>query len=105
MLNSIGLPYAYYQFPDNTEQPPPFICFYYDSSRDLMADNKNYQKIERLVVELYTKEKDFSTEATVESTLTSNGLTYSRAEQFLDDQHMMVEVYDIDVLITEDNDG
>ena len=30
MIESIGLPYAFYQFPDDTEQAPPFICFLYD---------------------------------------------------------------------------
>lgn len=105
MLNNTGLPYAYYQFTNDTAKEPPFICFYFDRSNDLMADNSNYQKIDRLVVELYTKEKDFTNESLVESALAANGLTWTRAEEFLDDEHMMVEVYDIDVIITEENDG
>ena len=105
MINSTGLPYAYYQFTNDTAKPPPFICFYYESSNDLMADNSNYQKIERLVVELYTAEKDFSQEAAVESAFASYGLTWARSEQYLDDERMMVQVYDIDVIITEENNG
>ena len=59
MVKSIGLPYAYYQFPEGTAEAPPFICFYWSEDNDLKADNINYQKIERLNIELYTDNKDF----------------------------------------------
>ena len=59
MVRSIGLPYAYHQFPEGTEQKPPFICFFFSNSNDLYADGENYQRIDTLNVELYTREKDF----------------------------------------------
>ena len=49
MIESIGVPYAYYQFPEGTEQQTPFICFYYPANDDLIADNANYQKINQLI--------------------------------------------------------
>lgn len=105
MIKSVGVPYAYYQFPNNTQQVPPFICFYVDSSRDLYADNTNYQKIDHLVIELYTNNKDFDLERTLEATLNGNGLTWTRAEQYLDDERLWVAVYDTDVIITEDQNN
>jgi len=105
MLSSTGLPYAYYQFTNDTAKVPPFICFYFEDSNDMFADGANYQKIEHLVVELYTREKDFTKEAVIESALASYGLTWVRAEQYLDDERMFVEVYDIDVLITEESNN
>lgn len=102
MIASVGLPYAYYQFPDNTEQQPPFICFYYQNNNDFIADNTNFQKIEHLVIELYTDNKDFALEQTLEGVLTSAGIVYSRDETYIDSERMQEVVYESDVVITEE---
>lgn len=99
MVGSVGLPYAYYQFPDNTQQAPPFLCFYYEDSDDVYADDKNYQRITELTIEFYSDVKDFATEATIEQTLTAAGLTYYKSEQFLDSEKMHETVYEMEVLI------
>lgn len=99
MVNGIGLPCAYYQFPDDTGQQPPFICFFYSNSDDMAADNSNYQKIETLVIELYTDVKDFEKEAAVETALASKGLTWTRDEEFLDSEMMHETIYTTEVLI------
>lgn len=101
MIGGIGVPFAYYQFPDNTGQNPPFICFYFSESDDLYADDSNYQKIDRLIVELYTSNKDFDLEDAVETTLNYNGLTWTRSEQYLDSEKLWMEVYETNVIITE----
>ena len=100
----VSVPKAYYQFEEDTGIVPPFICFYYTGSRDVYADNSNYQKIDHLVVELYTKDKDFTLEAALESVLKASGLTWTRAETRLDSEQMYVEVYDMDVIITPDDE-
>ena len=102
MISSVGIPYAYYQFPDDTGQQPPFICFFYPNNNDFLADDTNYQKIEHLVIELYTDNKDFGLEASVEAVLNLNGLVYSRDEEYLDSERMFEVVYEMDVVITED---
>ena len=101
MLASVGIPTAYYQFPDNTGQQPPFICFYYPTNNDFLADDLNYQKIEHLVVELYTDNKNFALEAAVEAALTLHGLVYTRDETYLDSEQMNEVIYEMDVVITE----
>lgn len=103
LVSSIGLPYAYYQFPNDTPQTPPFICFFFDVSNDLAADNVNYQPIRHVFLELYTSEKDFTTEAAVETALNGAEIFYSRSEQYLDSERLYMVVYEFEVVVTEEN--
>lgn len=105
MIAGIGLPYAYYQFPEGTDQACPFICFYFTNSNDLAADDTNYQKIRPLAIELYTDNKDFITEAAVESALNSNGLVYAREETYLDTERMYMVTYMTEIVITEESNN
>lgn len=103
MVESIGVPFAYYQFSKDTAKPCPFICFYYDSSNDFAADDTNYQRIRRLILELYTDEKDFTMEETVEAVLNRNGLVYAREESVIDSEKMYMVVFTTEIVITEEN--
>lgn len=99
MVESIGLPYAYYQFSKGSPVSPPFICFFYPNNDDLKADNINYSSINALSIELYTDEKRFDLEAAVESVLTANGLAYSKEESYIDSERMFQIAYDMEVVI------
>ena len=105
MLESIGIPYAYYQFPEGTDQPCPFICFYFTGSNDLAADDTNYQRIRPLAIELYTDNKDFTLENTVEAVLNQHGFVYARDEVYIDTERMNMVTYTIEVIITEVNEN
>lgn len=105
MVKNIGVPFAYYQFPEGTEQACPFVCFYFSGSNDLAADNTNYQRIRPLIIELYTDNKNFALEATVESVLNQNGLVYARDEAFIDSEKMNMVTYTTEIIITEENNG
>lgn len=98
MIGEVGLPYAYYQFPE-TGQQPPFICWMLDGIDDLYADNINYQRVVVLAVELYTDEKDFDQEAAVEAVLTAHGLSYSMEETYLDSELMHETIYTMEVVV------
>lgn len=102
MVASIGLPYAYYQFPNGTEQSPPFICFLFETSNDFIADNSNFQRIRPLSIELYTDNKDFTLEETVEDVLNQNGLVYEREEAYLDTERMYMVTFTTEIIITEE---
>lgn len=102
MIAGFGLPYAYYQFEESTALPPPFVCFYYPRSADFLADDVNYQKIRTLVIELYTDNKDFSTEEAIETALTEHGLVYAKSETYLDDEKMFEVVFETSVIIEEE---
>ena len=99
MIASIGLPYAYYQFPDNTGQEPPFLCFYYPQTQNFYADDEKYVGFETLIIELYTDEKAFDLEAKVETALQAHGLAYERAEEYIKSERMLMEVYTIQLLL------
>lgn len=101
MVASIGLPYAYYQFPEGTGQKPPFVVFFFSASDDLYADDSNYQRIEQLNIELYTKDKDFAKEETLEGVLKTNGLTFYKYESYIDSEKMYQIAYEMEVLINE----
>lgn len=98
MVGLMGLPYAYYQFPE-TGQKPPFICWYLEGIDDVYADNANYQRIVNLTIEFYSDEKDFTNEAAIESKLTLSGLTYTKTETYIDSEKMHQTVYEMEVLI------
>lgn len=102
MLNSIGYPTAYYQFPDDSGQQPPFICFYYPGRDDFVADNGQYSKVESLTVELYTDEKDFEAEAAVESALESAGIVYGKMESYIDSEKMQMVTYTSEFVLAEE---
>lgn len=99
MVASIGYPHAYFQFPEGTAQTCPFVVFFFVETDDLYADESNYQRIERINVELYTDEKDFGAEAAVESVLSSNGLTYYKEENYIESEKMWQIAYEMEVLI------
>lgn len=102
MIDSIGVPNAYYQFTNQTDVAPPFIAFYYPESSDLSADNINYLKINQLIIELYTDEKEFGLERQIETTLNENGLVFTRTETYLGDERMYMVVFSTSVIITEE---
>lgn len=98
LIAGFGLPYAYYQFTKNTAKPPPFICYYLAQSDDFAADGVNYAKIRQLVIELYTRQKDFELEARIEAALTEAGIFYNVAETPIDSQQMYMVVYTSEIL-------
>lgn len=98
-MASVGIPFAYRAFPQDTAKAPPFLVFYYDGNNDLYADNINYQTIVGLRIELYTRNKDFSLEETLESALKSNGITFSKDEVYISDERLYEIIYESEVVI------
>lgn len=103
ILKQAEVPCAYYRFKEGTGQEPPFICYFFDGSEDLYADNINYAKLERLYIELYTDRKDFALEAKLERILNGSGMTYTKEEDNIDSEHMHVTVYTTTICLEVDN--
>jgi hypothetical protein len=99
MIAGAGLPYAYYQFPEDTPQAPPFICFFFSQTDDVFADDTNYQRIVQLNIELYTNVKDFDLEASLEEILQNNNLTYYKEENYIDSEKLYQIAYEMEVMI------
>ena len=99
LIENIGTPSMYYQFPEGTGQEPPFICWYFPNSADFIADNTIYKKKNALVIELYTDYKDFNLESEVEAALTAAGFVFTWDETELDTEHMHMTTYYTEVFI------
>ena len=93
MVESVGIPTAYYQFAGKTKQQPPFICYFLGNGQDFIADNYNYVRADALYVELYTDSKDFELEKRVETVLNSHELVFEKQEVSLDSEHMHETIY------------
>jgi len=98
MIESLGLPFAYYQFPDDTELAPPFICFLYDYDYTY-ADDSNYAQSVVLIIELYTDTKDVRLEFDVETMLKNYGLSWSKDSVYIDSERMWQTTYRMEVFI------
>lgn len=105
MVESIGLPWDYYQFDNDTAQPPPFVVYFFEESNDQYADNSNYQKIEGLTIELYSDDKDYEDERVIEDILRGAGLTWTKTETFIDSEKLHMVIYQMDVLIVEEEES
>lgn len=99
MVQSIGLPCAYYEFPNNTPQKPPFVVWFFSVNTDVMADNSNYVDKEVLNIELYTKIRDFEQETAVEAVLAANGFTYAKEASFVEAERIWQISYESEVII------
>ena len=101
MIAEVGIPYAYYQFPEDTIKGPPFICFYYPEDANFGADNIPYAPATELTIELYTDAKDFTLESTLEGVLISHGLNFDKSETYLNTEKMQMEIYSTQILIDD----
>lgn len=100
-LKTLGMPVAYEAFistPENPAPPPPFICYQYIESSDVMADNQNYCGIGNYQIELYTEKKDPAAEALVESLLKTNRLPYIKREYFIESENLHQVIYEIQLI-------
>ena len=108
MLKRVGIPTAYYQFDEGTGQQPPFICFYYPGINAFNADDANYYAVDQLTIELYTAEKDFELEASLEAVLTAHDLPFEKLEAYIGSENMFQITYytsvRIDTETEEEND-
>lgn len=104
MVDSIGLPYAYYQFDEDTAQAPPFVVFFFSSSNDLYADQTNYQRIDSLSIEFYSSEVDFDTEETIETILNDAGLTFYKEQSFIESERIWQTAYDMEIVLTPETE-
>ena len=99
MIAEIGLPYAYYEFPDDTERKPPFVAFMLTDNNDFLADDKNYIEQRTLVIELYTREKDFDLEQTVRNVLNEYDLPFEQESEYLDDERCWITIFTTEVIL------
>lgn len=107
LVGSVGtpyhIPYAYdhFEVDENHPGPPaPFITFRYTPT-PFVADNSNYVRIEHLVIELFTDNKDYIHTAAMEAALAGAGLSYTVDEDYNDAEALYVTTYEADFILAE----
>lgn len=93
MLDETGLPSAYHHFAEGESPDPPFLVFLFPESDNFGADNRAYQKIDVLNIELYTDRKDPEIEADVEAVLSNHDLFYNKSEVWIESEKMYEVLY------------
>lgn len=96
LVESFGLPYTYYQFPNDVAPALPFVCYYYSADNEYRADNRNYIDIETLTIELYTETRDFDLEKQVEDALP---FPYDKTVEYINAERMYRTTYESEVII------
>jgi hypothetical protein len=99
MVEELGIPSTYYQFADNTDLAPPFVCYFFTPSNDLSADNINYVRVEKLNIELYTDVKDFDLEKQLEQILAEHEIFFAKEETNIDSERMHETIYTSDIIL------
>lgn len=100
MIAEVGIPYAYYEFPDDVERELPLIAFMFTENNDFIADNQNYTDTRELVIELYTREKDFALEQSIRTLLNTHSMPFYQQSEYLNDERCWITTFTTEVVIT-----
>ena len=101
MMQETGLPFAYDHFAEGESPEPPFLVFLFPRSDNFGADNKVYQKINVLHIELYTDFKQPNIETQIETVLDAHGLFYDKTEVWIDSERLYEVAYEMEVIQNE----
>lgn len=101
ILQSTGFPVAYSHFVESENNPlpqPPFITYIVAYSSNFAADDRVYQQIRNVQIELYTDTKDFEAERKIEAALDSGGIVYQSTEAFIESEQLFQKIYEVSVI-------
>ena len=101
ILSEIDLPYVYDHFAEGESPDPPFMVFLFPRSDNFGADNKVYQKINVLHIELYTDKKSPDIETQIEAVLDKYELFYEKTEVWIASERLYEVLYEMEVIQNE----
>jgi hypothetical protein len=96
ILNECGYPVAYSHF--TTPPIPPYVTYLVAYSSNFIADNKVYQKVSNVQIELYTTKKDLVAENKLETVLDNNEIPYQSTETFIESEQLFQKIYEVRLL-------
>lgn len=96
LLDTSGIKFKYHHW----DKPPslPYGVYLFTSTDNFKADGKVYQKINNVIVELYTVIKDTVTEAALENVLDGAGIFYNKTESYIESEKMYQISYDFEII-------
>ena len=93
LLKTINLPVAYHHF---TSPPsPPYMVYLFSYSSNFGADNKVYDAEKNFQVELYTTNKDPTSEALIEGLFDANDIYWDKTETYIESEGLYQVLYEI----------
>lgn len=98
VLDAAGFPVAYSHFTKTSTKlipEPPYICYLVSHSSNFIADNKVYQKIDNVQVELYSNKKDLVAEAKLEAVFDQHEIPYDTTEIFIESEQLFQKLYEV----------
>ena len=97
ILEATGYPVAYSHFK---ESPPsvPYICYRTQGTENFFADNKIYQEVVPVDIELYTEKKDLTAESKIKAALQNNGINYEMVpEVYIDSESLFMNTFEMEL--------
>lgn len=88
---------AYRQFRTGQAPALPFMVYYVEDSNNFLADNKVYLAKQNVVVELYSENKDVTSEGLVEKLFNDNDIPWRKFEDYIDSEHMYMITYEVTI--------
>ena len=96
-LASSGIATCYFEWKD-TPPAMPWLCWLIVGTSQEAADNRATAEISDVRLELYTKTRDFTSEAIVDGILASLEIVPVKSEEWLEDTSCWLVTYEMDVL-------
>lgn len=97
MLNTTGIPWAYHHYPEKKVPRFPFGVWLDVDTDNYGADNKVYCEVHGIRLELYSKDRDWATEKSIEDVLNDYGLFWNKESDYLNDEKCYITVYYLEV--------
>lgn len=88
---------AYRAFPVGKAPKLPFICVVCTQTNNFKADNKVYHVLQDMDIELYSKQKDTTSEGLIEEALNQKNIVWEKYEEWIDDEEVYQITYEIEV--------
>lgn len=95
ILGETGIKFSYHHW----EEPPPlpYGVFLDPYSNNFMADNRVYEKISHIQIELYAEEKDLLAEQSIEDVLDKHDMPYEKEFLYIPEERLYETIYEIEV--------
>lgn len=88
---------TYYAWKEGSAPALPFICFFTPSSKSFSADGIVYYQTNEFKVELYSAEKDETSEGKIEQAFTNNNIYWTKGTDYIAEEKCYITVYEIEV--------
>lgn len=93
LITETGLKCVYRAWPEGKAPALPFVCYLERGSDNFAADNSVYLPVSDFDVELYSREKDPTSEALIEGALNSAGIVWEKIEDYIESERCCIVTY------------